>query len=272
MTSGPGEATTLARAAAADGADLVIAIGGDGTISEAVSGLVDETAPTTPGCAFAALSAGTGSDFVRSLGQSPDAAIARIASSSVRPIDLGRIRFEKDDGTKSSRLFVNVAGFGLSGEVDRAVCLTDGMGILPGKAAYYLATLWALARHRPSRVRLAIDDEEPFEIDQSLVAVANGRYFGGGMEIAPEAKLDSGHFEIIILRATPKARLIRDLRLVYRGAHMDHPMILALQGRRIVAEAIDPAAGRIPVDIDGESPGSLRAEFEILPGALMLRG
>jgi diacylglycerol kinase (ATP) len=102
--------------------------------------------------------------------------------------------------------------------------------------------------------------------------VANGRYFGGGMEIAPEAKLDSGHFEIIILRATPKMRLIRDMPLVYRGTHMDHPMIVARRGRKISAEAADPAAGRIPVDIDGESPGFLGAEFEILPGALMLRG
>jgi diacylglycerol kinase family enzyme len=105
-----------------------------------------------------------------------------------------------------------------------------------------------------------------------MLAVANGRYFGGGMEIAPEAKLDSGHFDIIILRATPKMRLIRDMPLVYRGAHMDHPMILARRGRKISSEAADPAAGRIPVDIDGESPGFLGAEFEILPGALMLRG
>ena len=104
-----------------------------------------------------------------------------------------------------------------------------------------------------------------------MTAIANGRYFGGGMKIAPDARLDSGFFEVIILQAMSKARLVRDMPLVYRGAHMDHPMITARRGRRIVAEPVDPRAARIPVEIDGESPGYLRAEFEIRPGALMLR-
>ncbi len=271
FTGAPGDATRLVREAAAGGADLVIAVGGDGTISEAVNGLAGDDDLLTQSCAFAALSAGTGSDFVRSLRPATGDPIAAIADADTHAIDLGRVTYTQEDGRTTVRSFVNVAGFGLSGEVVRAVCLTDGAGFLPGKAAYYLATLWALASHRPSRVRLTIDDNDPFEIEQSMTAIANGRYFGGGMKIAPDARLDSGYFEVIILQAMSKARLVRDMPLVYRGAHMDHPMITARRGRRIVAEPADPGAPRIPVDIDGESPGFLKAEFEIRPGALMLR-
>ena len=164
---------------------------------------------------------------------------------------------------------MQVSGF--RARVDQAVNAERIPGLLPGKAAYYLATLSALLRHRAGKVRLTIDDSEELELDVHMVAIANGRYFGGGMQVAPNAALDSGAFEIIILRGGSKLTLIRDMAQVYRGAHMDHPMIVARRGRRIAAEALDPQGRKIPLDIDGESPGDLDATFEILPGALTLR-
>ena len=273
FTNGNGDATTLARQAIDRGVQCIIAVGGDGTISEAVNGFADADANIRDGCSFAAISAGTGADFARSLAPAGTRydAIAAIASGEERRIDLGRVTFTDRRGRTAHRLFINIASLGLSGTVDQAVNAERMTGLLPGKAAYYLATLGALIRHRARKVRLTIDNGEELTLDVHMVAIANGRYFGGGMHIAPSAVLDSGTFEIIILRGGSKWTLIRDMAQVYRGAHMDHPMIIARRGRRIVAEAIDPDGREIPLDIDGESPGDLDATFEVLPGALTLR-
>jgi diacylglycerol kinase (ATP) len=269
FTAGPGHATALARQAIEGGADLVIAVGGDGTISETVEGFAGSNGVPRDGCAFAAISAGTGADFARSL-QTGDDPIAAIASGRQRRIDVGRVTYAGPDGKTARRLFVNIAGFGLSGTVDRAVNAERMSGFLPGWAAYYRATLSALLSHRAATVRLTIDDREMLTLDIHMVAVANGQYFGGGMRVAPLARLDSGEFEIIILRGGSKWTLVRDLGLVYRGAHMDHPMIIARRGRHVTAEAVDPHGAAIPLDIDGDSPGELGATFEILPAALVL--
>ena len=267
FTQRPGEATTLVRRAIDAGTTLVVAVGGDGTVNEAINGFAAEDCAISQGCAFAALSAGTGADFVRSLSAPGDAALA---SDTVRQIDLGRVTCTADDGRPASRLFVNIASFGLSGEVDRAVAAARTTRFLPGKPAYYLATLSALWRYRFTDVRLTVDDQPPFTVNLAMAAIANGRYFGGGMQVAPNARLDSGRFEIVVLRGGSKLTMVKDLSLVYRGAHMDHPMVTATSGRRIVAEPADPD-GDVLLDIDGESPGRLKAEFEILPGALALR-
>ncbi|MCR9139802.1 MAG: diacylglycerol kinase family lipid kinase [Alphaproteobacteria bacterium] len=270
LTTGPGHATELVRSAIDDGASLVIAVGGDGTINEAVNGFSRADGAVTGTCAFAALAGGTGSDFMRGLSLSHTNALARIASGQTRQIDLGRVTFTSDDGRIVSRLFINIAGMGLSGAVDRAVNASGSFGFLPGIVTYYLATLSALWRYSFSGIRLSVDGQAPITINLAMAAIANGTHFGGGMNIAPHAKLDSGTFEVIVLRGGSKLTMMRDFPQLCRGTHMNHPMITALRGRRVTAEPVDPATA-IPVDLDGESPGHLKAEFEILPGALKLQ-
>ncbi|MEX3011622.1 diacylglycerol kinase family protein [Hoeflea sp. TYP-13] len=273
FTTGNGDATRLASTALDRGANLIIAVGGDGTVSEVVNGFMDDGANVREGCAFAAISAGTGADFARSLATRNDGhdAVADIASGKERRIDLGRVTYTNNDGKTARRLFINIASMGLSGEVDRAVNAERMTGLLPGKAAYYIATLGALLRHRSKMLRLVIDEREELTVDTTMAAIANGQYFGGGMRVAPYASLHSGEFEIIILRGGSKLTLIKDMTQVYRGAHMDHPMIIARTGRHVTAEVVDDRGGKVPLDIDGESPGYLKATFEILPGALTLR-
>jgi YegS/Rv2252/BmrU family lipid kinase len=270
LTNRAGDATSMVRAAIETGASLIIAVGGDGTINEAVNGFAGADGTIAPGCAFAALARGTGADFVRSLSTPADDPLARIASGQTRQIDLGQVTYTADNGDTASRLFINIASIGLSGEVDRAVNAERRTSFLPGFAAYYLATLSALWRYRFADIQLAVDNQPPITINLAMAAIANGRYFGGGMQVAPQARLDSGEFEIIVLRGGSKLTLLKDLSLVYRGAHMDHPMITALRGRRVTAEPVDPDQ-HIPLDIDGESPGHLKAVFDILPSALTLR-
>lgn len=270
FTKGPGDATSLVRTAIDGGATLVIAVGGDGTINEAINGFADADGAIANQCGFAALAGGTGADFLRSLSSRGTDPMARIASGKTRMIDLGRVTYTADDGKTTSRLFINIASMGLSGAVDRAVNAGRRPGLLPGFLAYYLATVSALWHYRFARIRLTVDNQPPLTVNLAMAAIANGRYFGGGMKVAPQARLDSGEFEIIVLSGGSKLTLLKDLPLVYRGTHMNHPMVTALRGQHIMAEPVDPGH-RIPLDIDGDSPGHLKAIFEILPAALNLR-
>ncbi len=267
-----GHATELVRDAVRNGARLVIAVGGDGTVNEAVNGLAGEDGLPRDGSALAAVTVGTGSDLARSLrnGATLDEKIERIASEASRRIDLGRASFTGDDGGPMSRLFVNIGSFGISGPIDRAVNAVPRDSIVPRKLLYLTATVRALLAFRFQQVAIRIDDRPAVETRIAVVALANGAYFGGGMMIAPDAVLDDGLFDVVTLRGTSKLVLLRDLRLVYGGRHRNHPAIAIERGQRVTVE---PLGGEpVLIDLDGESPGRLPASFEILPGALEVRG
>ena len=273
-TQAQGDAERLAFELAADGFDLVIAAGGDGTASEVADGLLQAANERGRTAQLGLLPCGTGVDFARGLGlpRDLDALVERMAEAKGRAVDAGRIAYVDDHGALASRHFVNIASLGLSGATDRAVNADRRKGRVSAKALFYWRTVLEFMRYRFQEVRITVDDGQPVEARVALVAVANGKYFGGGMMVAPDAALDDGRFEVVILRAVGKARLIRDLRLVYGGRHRDHPAITILRGRKVAVEPVgEGEANAALVDIDGESPGRIPATFEILPGALTLR-
>ena len=273
-TDGPGEACGLARGMALDGAELVIAAGGDGTASEAADGLLQAFDESGKRAELGLLPCGTGIDFARGLGLTDDfeATIARLASAKGRPVDAGRICYIDDHGALASRHFINIASLGLSGATDRAVNADKRKGRVSAKALFFWRTVTEFLRYRFQEVRITVDDGEPIDARMALVAVANGKFFGAGMMIAPDAALDDGMFDIVILRAASKLKLILDLRLLYGGRHRNHPAITILRGSKVVVEPLgDVLLNGALVDIDGESPGRIPATFEMLPGALMLR-
>ncbi|TIU16701.1 MAG: diacylglycerol kinase family lipid kinase, partial [Mesorhizobium sp.] len=145
-------------------------------------------------------------------------------------------------------------------------------GKVSAKALFYWRTVWEFLRYRFQDVVITVDDGVPVEARVALVAVANGKFFGGGMMIAPDAELDDGQFDIVILRAAGKLKLIWDIRLLYGGRHRNHSAITILRGKKVVVEPLgDAQKNAALVDVDGESPGRIPATFEILPGALTLR-
>ncbi|MBN9243602.1 MAG: diacylglycerol kinase family lipid kinase [Mesorhizobium sp.] len=271
-TQAAGDAERLALDFAALGYDLVIAAGGDGTASEVADGLLQAAGEQGRRPDLALLPCGTGIDFARGLGlpRDLDRLIERIAKAKGRAVDAGRISYVDDHGALASRHFINIASAGLSGATDRAVNADKRKGRVSAKALFYWRTVAEFIRYRFQNVRITVDDAEPIEARVALVAVANGKFFGGGMMVAPDAALDDGQFEVVILRAASKARLIWDLRLVYGGRHRNHPAITILRGRKVVVEPVGADDAAL-VDIDGESPGRIPATFEMLPGALMLR-
>ncbi|MCS6797072.1 MAG: diacylglycerol kinase family lipid kinase [Myxococcota bacterium] len=271
LTRAPGEATALVRAALRRGVSGIAAVGGDGTFNEVVNGFFDdEGRPIRPEAWFGPLPCGTGGDLRRTLGLPAETAAmaTRLVWSQPRPIDVGWLEFRDAAGSTARRAFVNIASFGVSGLVDRLV--NEGPKWIGGRAAFLFATVRALASYRPRRVRLRLDDAEAFERVVVTVAIANGRYFGAGMHIAPEARIDDALFDVVSIEPTTRRDQLRAFPALYGRGILDRPGVRLERARRVLAEPAD-FEGPIWLDVDGETPGSLPASFELRPAALLLR-
>jgi YegS/Rv2252/BmrU family lipid kinase len=269
FTTRRGHAALLAREATGAGANLVVAVGGDGTASEVIDGLTHDGGPLRPEVTFGFIPRGTGGDFRRALALPSDAAqAARVLSGSVeRTIDLGRIELTGHDGRSEVRHFANVGGFGVSGRVVQEVERTGKA--LGGKIAFMLATARVLARWRDQRVRWRADGG-PWQEDRvTALSVCNGRFFGGGMMVAPAARLDDGLFDVTIWRGFGIGDFILKKGMLYDGTHVRLPNTQTLRVRALEAE---PLGGEtVLLDVDGEQPGMLPARFTVVPGALRAR-
>lgn len=274
FTTRVGEGKALAREAARRGAELVVALGGDGTVSEVAAGLLsaaEEQGSEEAPCALGYLPCATGGDLRRTLGCPAEIAEAarRIAAGHERTLDAGRIDYTDFDGRTRRGYFLNVASCGLSGLVDHLV--NDSPKALPGKAAFLLASLRATARYKNPAVRIRLDDRPGEEHRLYVLAVANGGYFGGGMHIAPGAVIDDGLFDVVTLGDLSPLEALQLGARIYRGEHTELPKVRTARARSVRAEPVDRAA-KVLLDVDGETPGRLPATWGVLPGALRYRG
>ncbi len=271
LTQGPRDATQIVREVLTAGEHAGVAVvGGDGTLNEAVNGFFDDAGePIHGGAWLGPLPCGTGGDFRRTLGisKSVQEMVPHLLGTEPRPVDVGWLTFVDDDGAPDHRVFINIASFGLGGIVDRKV--NDGPKWIGGTPAFLLGTLRAMVGYQNQRVRVTVDDEPPRELAILNLAVANGRYHGGGMHIAPRASIDDGLFDIVAIETGPLASL-GNTAAIYRGTHLSKPGVWHTRGVRVHAEALDPGE-RVLLDIDGEAPGALPATFELKAGALQLR-
>jgi diacylglycerol kinase (ATP) len=267
MTTGVGDATRLTRKALESGAERVIAIGGDGTVNEVVNGFFADGVAIAPEATFGLIPFGTGGDFRKTLGISNDVgeAAAVIAAGTRRQIDVGKLEFVLTGGGNAVRMFANITSFGVSGVVDRLV--NESKKRFGGKLAFAMASLKATFQYENQRVQLTFDGTDHVDATIYNVAVANGRYFGGGMQIAPHAEVDDGTFDVVALGDFGIGDVIAMSRRVYGGTHLKMDKVSVRRARVIDAAPIDPA-GIVELDVDGEAPGRLPARFELLPRAL----
>lgn len=268
-TTAAGEATTLTRTALSEDYDRIIAVGGDGTLHEVVNGYFqpDGTA-IAAGPPLVPISCGTGTDFNRMLGGRTGLdAVAYLQSNRIRPVDLLRLDYTSLDGEPAQRYALNIASFGLSSSVVRAV--NRGGLPLPGQLRYLGAILRALSAHAPFRVALTLDDRPLPDDPVRLVAIANGHSFGAGLRIAPNAMVDDGLLDVTILHDVPILRLLRSARRFYDGRHLSLDGVTAHRGRRLTVRPLtdDP----VWLEADGELLGRLPATVEVVPGAIRVQ-
>ena len=264
FTEGPDHAVVLSRQAVADGCRLIAAVGGDGTIHEVVNGLViDGQVPE--GVVLGAISCGTGSDFARTVGlmQEPLAAARRLVHGSDRRIDLGVIHCWRE-GQEIVEYFPNAAGLGFDGEVALRVNRKSKAG--GGTIPYLISLVATLITYENKPVVVTLDDRTLQQRANAIVA-ANGRYFGGGMHIAPDATPDDGLFDVVIIGDVTKLELLLQVPRVYRGTHLTHPKVDVYRSRTVRVES----AQRLLLQADGEYVGEAPAAFRLLPGALTVR-
>jgi len=230
-------------------------------VNEVVQGLAGRD-----GVELAVIPRGTGWDFVRTYGipRRFDDAVAVARDGTARPIDLGRARYRSWDGSEAESYFANIASAGMSGAIAKRANETSKA--LGGKVSYLWATLAVFARWQNDAVEVAVDGERRSGRMHDVI-VANGRYLGGGMMICPEAEPDDGLFDVLLIGDLTKRDLMLTLPKTYRGTHLPHPKAELLRGARVEVDANEP----LPIELDGEQPGTTPVRFEIVPQALRLR-
>jgi YegS/Rv2252/BmrU family lipid kinase len=267
FTAHPGHATQLVRRALMDGSDLVVVVGGDGTINEAANGFLSNDEPINPTARLGIIPMGTGGDFQRSLRLPSDfeQAVDIIAGENILPIDVGVAHFTGRDGRPAERYFVNLTSFGMGGAV--SVRAKNFLTPLGGKIAFLYGTLAVFLSYRPKPVRLTLDGEAlPDELSITNVAIGNGRYHGGGMHPCPGAVLDDGLLDVTTIDHLNMFELIRDLPVLYSDDIYKHPKVNHYSARTVLAESSETTL----IELDGEAVGCLPLEARILPRRLPL--
>jgi YegS/Rv2252/BmrU family lipid kinase len=269
ITQGVGDATRLTREALKSGAERIVAIGGDGTVNEVVNGFFENGKSIAPDATLGLIPFGTGGDFRRSINVPQDLAEAAavIAANHRRRIDIGRLDFVDLEGKQATRMFANIASFGVSGVVDRLV--NESGKKLGGKLSFMFASVRATWSYKNQRVQLVLDGKDRIDLSINTVAVANGKYFGGGMKVAPDAELDDATFEVVSIGDLGMGEVLKMSRKIYKGEHLAMDKVSVRRAKIVEAEGIEPGAV-IELDVDGENPGRLPARFEIVPAALWL--
>ncbi|HEX6622911.1 MAG TPA: diacylglycerol kinase family protein, partial [Pyrinomonadaceae bacterium] len=243
FTETGGDAARIARREAEAGRAFVIACGGDGTINEAANGVLESGAD----CEFGILPSGTGGDFRRTLripARASDAALA-LSRAATRRMDVGRVTYAGRDGAVAARYFLNVASFGMGGEVIKRVkdnrwLPRGGARLLGGKASFAAAALGAALEYENPSVVVRLDDNPERRLVVTNFCVANARYFGGGMKIAPEAKIDDGLLDVVCIGDMDRLAVLWNSYRVYLGTHLGLRDVHQTRAKKISARSDAP--------------------------------
>ena len=267
LTKSRGDGLEIGKRAIEEGARTIISFGGDGTHSEVVDGIMQSG--LNKEVTLGILHAGTGGDFRRMIpgAEELESACTVIRDKPAVPIDIGWVQYSHDDGHREGRFFLNITSMGMGGLVDRFVAASGSKS--GGKAKYFKAVLRAQMKYTPARIGLRIDGKDEGEHEISNICVCNGRWAGGGMMFAPEARVADGMFDIILIRATSTLRGLPVMAGLYKGTHVRSPIVSTYRGRHIEVEMLGNTAW---MDIDGEAPGIGPAEFRIHDKALRVIG
>jgi YegS/Rv2252/BmrU family lipid kinase len=282
LTRGPGDAISIVRRLLEDGCSDLVVLGGDGTIGEVVAGCVrpDGSGVARSGIVLSVIHQGTGGDLARGMGipKDEDGAIAVALGSKTRSIDLGFASFTQDpdvevvgdrqpDG-RMARGFVTTSNVGLGAEVVQKV--TGPLKRLGNNGSFAVATVGSLARNRPRPVRITTDEGLDVTLDVVDVDVCNNAWMGGGMHVAPDSELDDGLFDVVMIGAAGRLRLIRTFPKIYSGAHVRDPLV-RVERTAGLEVSVPEGAHEQGVVLDGELVGRTPVRYAVLPRAIAVR-
>jgi diacylglycerol kinase (ATP) len=266
FTTAPGDAIRLTRQALNQGAEVVVCVGGDGTLNEVVNGLMGEDRPVRPETMLGFIPRSTGCDLAKTvhIHRELDRALDVIKNCHTRILDLGRIRYQDHRRQPPYRYYHNVTSFGLGGEVDeRANRTTKAFG---GFLSFLWAMLISLLKYDKKKIRLKVDDSFDGEVTIWNVAVANGQYHGGGMWVAPGARVDDGLFHVTVVGNLTLPQVFLNLPKLYNGKIYQVAQVSSFVGKRVEAFSDQ----RVLLDVDGEQIGALPVVIEMVPRAVHL--
>lgn len=255
----PLHATAIAREATGRYGCIAL-VGGDGTVNEVANGLIADDRPLRADLTLGIIPRGTGADFVRTLGIPRDleGAAERLAMGKVREIDVGKVRYHSPDGSEAVRYFLNEGEIGMGAAAsDRVNRSSKRLG---GRLSFLRATLITALSYRPHLVNLSLDGAPAQQMLLTNVWLANGQYSGGGIRMAPRARLDDGLLDVVCIGSLSRLQTVIFLPKLRSGAFIDLPQVTYLTARRIEAESEVP----VLIEVEGEAIGSLPATFELI--------
>lgn len=243
-TAAPGDGTSVAVWGANAGFKRIVAVGGDGTVNEVLNGIAGTSV------ALGVIPGGSGNDFIRSINKHRE--MEKILDDNIN----GKI-VKSDIGICNGKYFINVASSGFDAQV--VMETINAKKIFSGSLAYIVALIKTIFMYKGSKMSIKIDEVQ-FDDNTLLVAVANGRYYGGGMLPAPKAQIDDGYFNICHIKQVGKLKMLVLFPKFIKGKHENIKEVSMFKGRKIRIEA----NVELPVNVDGETFYSRQIEFEII--------
>jgi len=269
FTEKPLQATEIARELLKDGFDLIIGIGGDGTLNEIANGFFSDKTKRiiNENASLGIIPSGTGSDFIRFLKIPRDfkRSVELIKSSEKRKIDLGRISYGSGGRSEKQKYFLNVADFGLGADVIKN--LSDTPSTKRGPLSYYAGLLKTINSFSAKELSLDISGYGKITGKFLIGAVANGGIFGGGMIIAPNASVDDGLFDLVLIEEMKKLEIIKNSIHLYRGTIEKNPKVRIIRTSKVQVTSSES----VNIEYDGELGNRLPATFEVVRNSINFR-
>lgn len=262
-TRRPGDAIDEARKAVTKGTDLLVAVGGDGTVNEVVNGLIEARRRSGRHCSLAIVPLGSTCSLAKELEIPRGTASVRIVTEGpVRTIDVLALRWMTPEGQRRERVAVTVTNFGFGGAVARRV--EAGTKTLGGFVAYARGAVIELFRYKGKAMTVEIDGKELTRSRLLCAIVSNTRWEGGGMCVAPGATPDDGVLDVVVVENLPLLSRMRYFPTVYAGRHVNLPMVEHVQGTKVVVRSSET----LPFEYDGEYAECRECSIEVLPKSL----
>ncbi|MCK4890745.1 MAG: diacylglycerol kinase family lipid kinase [Candidatus Aminicenantes bacterium] len=269
FTEKPNQATEIAREVLSEGFNLIIGIGGDGTLNEIANGFFagNTKKVINDEASLGMIPSGTGSDFIRFLRIPRDfkKSVELIKNSKQKKIDVGKITYQRSGPEIPHRYFINIADFGLGADVIKKLSTVPESKRSP--FSYYSGLLSTIKNYKSKNVNITINDEKKISGKYLIGAIANGGIFGGGMIIAPDAQIDDGYFDLVLVKEMKKFEIIRNTHHLYRGTIINHPKVEVHRVKKLEVSSEDD----INIEFDGELGGKIPVRFEIIEKVLNFR-